>query len=163
MDKADKFWKLRFSLLLAFVVVIVMYVLKVETIHVTRVTYVTPTPYIEYGEPTPEPTPQPTPKQPIEIIPLGEFRYTYYTNSYADCKKTDGITKSGTRAIENLTVAADLSVIPMGTYVYLEHIGIRKVQDVGSAVRGNLIDIYYEGKVEDPQKRGQVFILIGGD
>ena len=158
MNKIDKFWKWRFVLLLAFVAIIAIYSLKIEVEHVTYSTYVTPTPYIEYGEPTPQPTAEP---QPIKIVSLGEFRYTYYTNSYADCKKIDGITFSGTRAIENLTVAVDTKIIPLGSFLYLENVGFAVAQDIGGAVKGNIIDIYYEGKVEDPQKCGQVYLLGG--
>ena len=156
---SDKFWKFRFVLLLAFVVTVAIYSLKIETEHVT---YSTPTPtateYVEYGEPTPQQTPQ----QPIKIISMGEFVYTYYTNSIADCKKTDGITFSGTRAIENLTVAVDTRIIPLGSFLYIEKVGFAVAQDIGSAVVGNIIDIYYEGKVENPQEFGQVYILDGG-
>ena len=153
MDKVDKFWKFRFVLLLMFVVIIAIYSPKIETEHVTYSTYVTP-----IQTPQPQPTLEP---QPIKITALGEFKFTYYTNSYADCKKTDGITFSGTRAIENLTVAVDTRIIPLGSFLYLENVGFVVAQDIGSAVKGNIIDIYYEGKVEDPQEFGQVY-LFGG-
>lgn len=157
---SDKFWKWRIVLLLAFVVIIAIYSLKIEAEHVT---YSTPQQTTQPTiAPTAEPTLQPTAGQPIKIISLGEFRYTYYTNSYADCKKTDGITFSGTRAIENLTVAVDTRIIPLGSFLFLENVGFAVAQDIGSAVKGNLIDIYYEGKVEDPQEFGQVFILNRG-
>lgn len=129
----------------------------------TYAMYVTPTPQAtsEPTQATAEPTPQPTP-QPIKITALGEFRYTYYTNSIADCGNTKGITFSGIKAVEGITIAADLSVIPMGTYVYLEHIGVRKVQDIGGAVKGNIIDIYVNEKSDKLPGKGKVY-LLGGD
>lgn len=157
---SDKFWKYRFVLLLVFVAIIAIYSLKIE--HVTYSTYSTPTPTAT-SEPTQTPQPAQTAEpQLIKITSLGEFRYTYYTNSIHDCKKTDGITFSGTRAIENLTVAVDTRIIPLGSFLFLENVGFAVAQDIGSAVKGNLIDIYYEGKVEDPQEFGQVFILNRG-
>ena len=79
---------------------------------------------------------------------LGEFRLTAYCACYECCGKHPGdvgygITKSGVRAVEGVTVAADPSVIPLGTEITIdgcEYI----VQDTGGAIKGNRIDVYFE-------------------
>ena len=73
---------------------------------------------------------------------LGEFTITHYDDCTDCCGKSDGITKSGAKVCEGVTVAVDPSVIPLGTYIYIENIGYRVAQDIGGAVKGNRIDVY---------------------
>ena len=40
-----------------------------------------------------------------------------------------------------MTVAADPDVLPLGSAVYIEDVGLRYVQDTGSAVKGNALDV----------------------
>jgi len=42
-----------------------------------------------------------------------------------------GITKSGQPVVEGRTIAVDPTVIPLGTWVYIEHIGLRRAEDTG--------------------------------
>ena len=72
---------------------------------------------------------------------------TAYTAGYESTGKTPshpeyGITASGAKVKENHTIAVDPNVIPLGTYVYIEGIGIRKAEDTGSAIKGKKIDVY---------------------
>lgn len=55
-----------------------------------------------------------------------------------------GITYSGVRAEEGRTVAVDPKVIPLGSIVYIEGVGIRKAEDTGSAIKGSKIDVFME-------------------
>lgn len=73
---------------------------------------------------------------------LGEFTVTHYDACLQCCGKTDGITKSGAKVCEGVTVAVDPSVIPLGTYIYIEGVGYRVAQDIGGAIKGNKIDVY---------------------
>lgn len=70
---------------------------------------------------------------------LGIFQITgYYGN---------GKTNSGTWPKADHTIAADTSVLPMGTKVFINHT-VYTVEDIGGAVKGNLIDIYYNSYEE---------------
>lgn len=70
---------------------------------------------------------------------LGIFSITGYYG--------DGITYSGKPTIADHTIAADLSVLPMGTKVFINNT-VYTVEDIGSGVRGKLIDIYYNTYAE---------------
>jgi 3D (Asp-Asp-Asp) domain-containing protein len=69
---------------------------------------------------------------------------TAYCSCVKCCGKSDGITASGVKAVEGITIAADIRKLPMGTKVYIEGLGERIVQDTGSAIKGNRIDIFFD-------------------
>ena len=80
---------------------------------------------------------------------LGNFKITHY----CACKKccgpnAQGITASGKKVQEGITIAVDPRVISLGTKVYIEGYGEMEAQDTGSAIKGNIIDVY----VTDHQK-----------
>lgn len=84
------------------------------------------------------------------LIPVGEFKVTAFTAGYESTGKTPdhpayGITASGKRVKENHTIASDWDVLPPGTVVYIEDVGIRTVEDRGGKVKDNHIDLYIEG------------------
>lgn len=54
-----------------------------------------------------------------------------------------GITASG-KPVRSGVVAADINILPFGTKIYIEGMGIYEVWDKGGAVKGNKIDIYME-------------------
>lgn len=58
------------------------------------------------------------------------------------CGKSDGITSTGVKARVNRTIAVDPAVIPLGTQVYLEGLGIYIAEDTGGAIKGNRIDLF---------------------
>lgn len=74
-----------------------------------------------------------------------------------------GITYSGARAEEGRTVAVDPKVIPIGSTVYIEGIGIRKAEDTGSAIKGSKIDVFMndvgEARTFGVKKNVKVFVL----
>lgn len=83
---------------------------------------------------------EPAPKQ--ETVQM-EVLATAYCGCVQCCGKSDCITATGTRATEGRTIAADPRVIPYGTHVLIDgHEYI--VEDCGSAINGNRIDIYFE-------------------
>ncbi len=77
-----------------------------------------------------------------EVIYVGEYKITYYCPCKECCGKDNGITASGAKVQEGVTVAADTSKLPFGTKIYIKGIGWRTVQDRGGAVKGNRLDIY---------------------
>lgn len=70
------------------------------------------------------------------------FKITAYCPCKMCCGKSDGITYSGIKAVEGVTVAADLNKFPIGTEIFIEGIGRRIVQDKGGSITGNRIDVF---------------------
>lgn len=71
------------------------------------------------------------------------YTITAYCACVKCCGKTDGITASGVKAVEGVTIATDKS-IPFGTKIYIDGVGERVVQDRGGAITGNRIDLYFD-------------------
>ena len=80
-----------------------------------------------------------------ELISLG----TYTITAYCSCEKCCGkwsaynLTASGTTPTDGQTVAADWSVLPAGTEVYIDGVGWRVVEDTGAGVTGQWLDLYF--------------------
>lgn len=74
---------------------------------------------------------------------LGKFKITHYCACTKCCgKNACGITASGKPVEENKTIAVDPSVIKLGSQVYIDGYGYMEAQDTGSAIKGNIIDVY---------------------
>src|SRR4051812_27153307 len=80
-----------------------------------------------------------------------------------------GITFSGVKVKRDLfsTVAADLTVFPIGTILFIPEYGYGVVADKGGAIKGNKVDLYYE-TVEDVynkwgKKEIDVYIIEQGN
>lgn len=84
----------------------------------------------------------PTPEPTIEPIGYETYRATAYCACAKCCGKSDGITASGEKAKEGVTIAADWKVLPKGTEVDIEGLGSRTVQDRGGAIKGRRIDVF---------------------
>lgn len=78
-------------------------------------------------------------------VTVGGKSYNY--SYYIDCRSTvytgGGTCATGVPASENV-IAVDPRVIPLGTRVYVDGVGLRTAADTGGAIKGNFIDIYYE-------------------
>ncbi len=72
---------------------------------------------------------------------LGLFQVSGYCNC-SQCSSGFGLTYSGTVPKANHTIAADLSVLPIGTRIRIGNT-IYTVEDTGSSIIGNKLDIYY--------------------
>lgn len=80
---------------------------------------------------------------PVEVEYLGEFDCTAYCcEAYPHiCGTGDGITASGAPVTDGVSVAVDPEVIPLGSWLYIEGVGIRQAQDIGSKVKQNKLDV----------------------
>ena len=72
--------------------------------------------------------------------PLGRFKLTAYSGPQGG--KAKAITYTGTSARAGRTVAVDPRVIPLGSRIFIEGVGERIAEDIGSGVKGNHIDVY---------------------
>lgn len=95
-------------------------------------------------EPTTEtPTEAPTEEVKSSKIFIGNFKIT----AYCPCKSCSGpwgnSTATGVKAKSNHTIAVDPKVVPYGTKILVGDI-VYTAEDCGGAVKGNIIDIYFE-------------------
>ena len=90
-----------------------------------------------------------------DVLPM---QATAYTLSYEDTGKRPGhkdygITASGRKAQRGV-IAVDPRVIPLGTKVYVESVGnlpdygYAIAGDTGGAIKGNIIDLFYDTQLE---------------
>lgn len=87
----------------------------------------------------------------LTVEDAGEFFCTAYCTEKRPhiCGTGTGITASGTPVTADLTVAADQSIFPYGTVLFIEDVGIRIVQDKGAGVQGKHLDVAVSGSHED--------------
>ncbi|WP_200809460.1 3D domain-containing protein [Intestinibacillus massiliensis] len=79
---------------------------------------------------------------------LGDFRVTYYCTGACCNGKWSGQTSTGAPPRPWHTIAVDPSVIPLGSRVYIEGSGTFVAEDVGSAIKGNRVDVLVGGHGE---------------
>jgi 3D (Asp-Asp-Asp) domain-containing protein len=107
-------------------------------------------------------------RQAVEVIATG------YTAGIESTGKTPahpeyGVTYSGVKVRKGKfsTIAADPSVFPLGTIMYIPGYGYGVVADTGSAIKGKKIDLYYETVDEVfnqwGKKKVKVIVLKKGD
>lgn len=100
-------------------------------------------------------------KELPELVSLGTFTvYSYCPCAYCCGQWSGGPTASGTMPEEGRTVAADWDVLPAGAEVYLEGIGWRTVEDTGSGITGDKLDLYmdsHEAALEFGVKEVEVY------
>lgn len=84
-----------------------------------------------------------------ELLTVKEPQAEVYTiTAYCSCEIccgewADGFTYTGALAHEGTTIAVDPDKIPLGTKVYIEGVGERIAQDIGGAIKGNSIDLFF--------------------
>lgn len=86
----------------------------------------------------------------IKFDKMIRMKATSYTNDAANTGKEGGHTATGTVPRRNLdgsrwsSVAVDPTVIPLGSKLWVEGYGYAIAEDVGGAVKGNIIDLFFE-------------------
>jgi len=77
-----------------------------------------------------------------------------------------GVTKAGTVPVEEFTIAADPTVVPIGSSVQIEGLGTRWVHDTGGAIKGRRLDVFMEQCSEAKrfgiQRRRVRVVSVGG-
>jgi 3D (Asp-Asp-Asp) domain-containing protein len=86
--------------------------------------------------------------EPLEYSRMLSCKLTAYTAGPESTGKNPGdpgygITYSGKHAAEGRTIAVDPNLIPIGSKVYIEGIGLRIAEDTGGAVKGQHIDVFF--------------------
>jgi 3D (Asp-Asp-Asp) domain-containing protein len=104
------------------------------------------------------------PKQVLENVTLTAYSAGAVHTGKSPGDPQYGITRSGSTVKDGRTIAVDPKVIPLGTWVYIEGIGLRKAEDTGGAVKGKKIDVYYDSDATARKfglKRGYKVYVIG--
>lgn len=88
---------------------------------------------------------------------------TAYDASYESCGKSSssphyGVTYSGIRVRPGI-VAVDPRVIPLGTWLYIDGYGEALAADIGGAIKGNRIDLYYDSS-KDVRRYGKRTVKV---
>lgn len=80
-------------------------------------------------------------------IPKGKFEInaSAYTAAADECGKSDGITASGLKVMENRTLACPPQ-FSLGTKIKIHGMGTYTCEDRGGAIKGNHFDIYMKTK-----------------
>jgi 3D (Asp-Asp-Asp) domain-containing protein len=82
-------------------------------------------------------------------FPQGKFvlNASAYTAAADECGKSNGITASGVKVMENRTLACPPQ-FPFGTKIQIDGMGTFVCEDRGGAIKGNHVDIYMETKAQ---------------
>lgn len=107
-------------------------------------------------------------KLPLDAEYIGEFLTTSYCKNCPECGTTDTC-YSGEPFVADVSCAPAKSMLdkyPLGTWLYIDGIGIRRVSDIGGGVAENQIDVAVSGTHEDALNWGgygmhKVYVLKG--
>lgn len=69
---------------------------------------------------------------------LGTFALSAYTQYHSPPRRT----ASGTLPTDGRTVAVDPAVIPLGTKLHIEGVGVRIAEDTGRKIKGKKLDLF---------------------
>lgn len=105
-----------------------------------------------------------TPSKTLTNVTLTAYTAGVESTGKSEGDPDYGITASGTTVKEGRTIAVDTSVIPMGWWVYIEGVGLRRAEDKGGAIKGNKIDVFFDSvsvATKFGKKKGVKVYVIG--
>lgn len=106
--------------------------------------------------------------EPMKMREIGSFNLTSYCPCTECCDQygASPIGKTGAIGVgvyRGITFAVDPRVIPYGTKMYVEGVGVGIATDCGGAIKGNRIDVYIpdhqEARVFGRQNNKKVYII----
>ncbi|GIQ65130.1 hypothetical protein PACILC2_36980 [Paenibacillus cisolokensis] len=104
------------------------------------------------------------PKKTLKNVTLTAYSAGVESTGKSENHPEYGITASGARVQEGRTIAVDPNVIPLGWWVYIEGIGLRRAEDTGGAIKGNKIDVYFDSEsyaTKFGRKHGYTVYVLG--
>lgn len=86
--------------------------------------------------------------EPLSMRKIGAFNLTAYCPCSICCDQWGAPPQgkkvaTGVGAYEGISFAVDPNVIPYGTKLYIEGVGVGIATDCGGAIKGNRIDVYF--------------------
>lgn len=111
------------------------------------------------------PEPEPRQVQLVNVMGTSYRELEVIATAYSpDDPGVDGITYSGLPAAPGV-VAVDPDVIPLGSVVYVPDYGYGVAADIGGAIRGRRIDVYFSSRSEALRwgRRQLTIKLYGGE
>ena len=95
---------------------------------------------------------QPIEKQQPKIYSIGDFTLSAYCSCEKCCGKSDGITATGTKVEQGVTVAVDPNVIPYGTTLIINGQEFKAQDTMAKRIiekyNGRIIDIYFSSHAQ---------------
>lgn len=90
------------------------------------------------------------PESTEPVFKKGDSLGLFSITGYCPCSKCSGehcITYSGTIPQSEHTISADITLLPLGTKVMIDGV-VYTVEDIGSSVDGNKVDIFFDSHEE---------------
>ncbi len=104
----------------------------------------------------------------LAVVHTYDCKLTAYSAGFESTGKNPGdpgygITATGKMAKPRHTIAVDPNLIPLGSLVYIDGIGYRVAEDIGGAIKGSHIDVFYpdenDAKIFGVKKHVKVYVF----